>query len=245
MSEIDFEELDKEVNKVMADEDGAGESKKPVEVKVRKVAKPVVRGRYMDMVHPSSDMRPPTRNYATGKKIKMPENDVILEDVTGKSVGAMHHEPNVKKEAETEYVEDEVEFGIIEDANSDNSVEEELLAEEDFVSEPEPFAEVEDEQAPNGNNYSLGGKSPFIPDAKVDKRPLGNHVPEGSERGVHSTKNVYSQRTPVKHESVEVKPKVIESHKKTSGWVWALVTLLVLAAGGGLGVLVYMLYTGW
>lgn len=214
MSEIDYAELDKEVTKAMQDKSFD-----------KKIA-PKTRGRYMDMVHPRSDMRPPSRDYTVGKNISAPNENEIKQ------------EPDNTPEAP----EDEVEFGIIEDVNPSNPTEDTLAAEEEFVSEPEAFFETQDDNAPDANNYSLGGKSPFIPDAKVEKRPLGDFVPDDNARGVRSTKNVYGQRTPTKQESTSQKPLVV-AEKKKSGWIWALITLLVLAAGCGLGYLAYTLYT--
>ncbi|MCL1840002.1 hypothetical protein FWF89_03360 [Candidatus Saccharibacteria bacterium] len=238
MSEIDYEELDKEVGKVMADDgdekhvitkrmEAEEEGVEASEMHVKPQSKPAKRGRYMDMVHPTSDMRPPSRNYSVSKEIEAPE-EIETE--------------SVKEEVEEE---DEPEFGVIEDVNKD------LEAEADFVSKPEAmkdlpekeeFEDFDDEEEPDANNYSLGGKSPFIPDAKVEKRPLGDYVPEGSARGVQSTKNVYSQRVPMEEIAPDVKPTVIGTQRK-SGWIWAIVTILVIAAGGGLGVLAFMLYT--
>jgi len=237
MSEIDYAELDEEVHKVMtgAPKGNADVRKSGIGAEEEGESRRVVRGRYMDMVHPSSDMRPPARSYATGKTVEAPEKWEIETDPT-------------KTDEEFE-AEDEPEFGVIEDVNGKAEME----AEEDFVTDPGPLQDLPDdegempieyeEEAPDANNYSLGGKSPFIMDAKVEKRPLGDYVAEGNERGVRSTKNVYSQRTPVTEGAPEVEPIVIETPKRKSGWIWALVTLLVIAAGGGLGILAYILYT--
>ena len=237
MSEIDYDELEKEMGKVMADDDGGngGVIRKRMEAEEEGVeasdmhAKPrpapLRRGRYMDMVHPTSDMRPPLRNYSVGKDIKAPER--------------------IRDKIEEVYEEeDEPEFGVVENVNSN------LSAEEDFVAKPgvleadfeefdeEPF----DDGEPDANNYSLGGKSPFIPDAKVEKRPLGDDVPESNARSVQSTKNVYSQRTPLKQDVPDVQTMVVGAPKK-SGWIWAIVTILVILIGAGLGVLAFVLYT--
>ena len=97
-----------------------------------------------------------------------------------------------------------------------------------------------EEKSPNANNYSLGGRSPFLTDAKVEKRPLGKNIPETSHSALKSTKNTYSQKTPNKTNHAK-KHIVTEAPKKHSGWLWALVVLLVIAAGGGLGYLAYIL----
>jgi|GEM_PF-1963489 len=314
MSEIDYDALDEEVSKVMADD-------MDVEVNVRKgeeqereateeapevtvESRPtVVRGRYMDMVHPNSDMRPPARNYATGRDIAAPAAGVIasgqVDAMDAAGLGGASKpvrtqtaqtQPQAVRAAQAQAVqaaqvaqavqeEEEPEFGVIEDVDKggvgthedgggfgaqDGGFETQdedfgaqdgdfgaevgpapQLATETEVEPPEPAADLPlaslaGEEDPNANNYSLGGRSPFIPDAKVEKRPLGDYVPEGSTRGVQSTKNVYSQRTPVDRNVPDVEPMVVGAPKKRSGWMWALVTLLVVVAGGGLGVLVFM-----
>lgn len=251
MNEIDYAELDKEVSKVMADDadidvrenkERKEEIKAPPEVEVGQRSR-TVRGRYMDMVHPNSDMRPPARNYSTGKDIAAPDVMIAspdaaeLSDMTEAARTDVGTEDTEEAAVEEDVVEDEgPEFGVIEDVDRG------VAAEEDFIAEPEPMRDLSDTEEPNANNYSLGGKSPFIMDAKVEKRPLGNHVPEGSVRGVLSTKNVYSQRTPVNRAAADVKPTVVSEPKKRSGWMWALMTLLVVAAGGGLGLLAFMIY---
>ncbi len=98
--------------------------------------------------------------------------------------------------------------------------------------------------APNANNYSLGGRSPFMIDTKVDKRPLGTNIPETSARTVRSTRNTYSQKDPSATSSRKRKADkhvITESPKKHSGWLWALAVLLIIGAGAGLGYLAYIL----
>ncbi len=98
------------------------------------------------------------------------------------------------------------------------------------------------EPAPNANNYSLGVRSPFLnTDAKVEKRPLGNNIPETSTSALHSTRNVYSQKSALKNTEAAKKHIVTEGGKKKSGWLWALIVLAVIAAGGGLGYLAYLI----
>ena len=179
-----------------------------------------VRGRYLDMVHPNSDMRPPARGYSVGKEIAEPK------EVRG---------PEKMQKPEVE----ETDF---------ESVEMEELADESMagrgLKESQTWAEDWEEKAPNANNYSLGGRSPFMIDTKVDKRPLGRNVPEGFAGTVRSTKNVYSQRTPTRRDAEEMpeQPMVTVAPQKKSGWLWALVTLLIIAAGGGLGALAYVIF---
>jgi len=97
-------------------------------------------------------------------------------------------------------------------------------------------------QAPNANNYSLGGRSPFLnPNAQVEKRPLGANVPETNASNLKSTHNVYSHKSPLRDKTNTGKHVVAESPKKKSGWLWTLTVIGVIAAGAGLGYLAYLL----
>ena len=236
MSEIDYAELDKEVSKAMNITGDAEETAAEAEVETAaeiETARPTARrGRYMDMVHPSSDMRPPVKNTVARGEAVAPKR--VEKPATAKK----------SEMAQATSAEDDLEFGVIEDVGRAMPGRNEEIAEEDFVARPEPFVDTEQDAVPDANNYSLGGRSPFIPDARVEKRPLGNFVPENNANGLRSTRNVYSRRTPAKNMPVETQQVMITQPKKKSGWLWALMTLLVIAAGGGLGVLIYWLYTG-
>ena len=111
------------------------------------------------------------------------------------------------------------------------------------VEKPTPKTEKsEKKSAPNANNYSLGVRSPFMTNTKVEKRPLGKDIPETSVTNLHSTKNIYSSKSPSKAtKAVKKKHMVTEAPKKHSGWLWTLVVLLVIGAGAGLGYLAYIL----
>lgn len=96
--------------------------------------------------------------------------------------------------------------------------------------------------APNANNYSLGGRSPFLnPNAQVEKRPLGANIPETSASALKSTHNVYSHKSPLHDKTNTGKHVVTESPKKKSGWLWTITVIGVIAAGAGLGYLAYLL----
>ena len=110
--------------------------------------------------------------------------------------------------------------------------------------EHKPVAKkAEKDDAPNANNYSLGVRSPFLTDAKVEKHPLGHNIPETSASALRSTHNVYSEKSPtkVKHTHHAKKQVVAEEPQKHSGWLWALLVILIIAAGAGLGYLAYTL----
>ena len=95
-------------------------------------------------------------------------------------------------------------------------------------------------RADAAENYSLSGSSsPFVEGAHVEKRPLGKNVPENA-RDLHSTKNQYSTRNPLKTRQNN-RHVVTEDPKKTSGWLWTLLVILIVGAGAGLGYLAYLL----
>lgn len=107
---------------------------------------------------------------------------------------------------------------------------------------PEPKPVIKEEaKAPNANNYSLGGRSPFMINTKVDKRPLGTNIPETTARTLQSTRNTYSQKDPSSKKHHAKKHIVTESPKSHSGWLWTFIVILVIAAGAGLGYLAYRL----
>ena len=104
-----------------------------------------------------------------------------------------------------------------------------------------PVTKTESKKSePNANNYSLGVRSPFMTNTKVEKRPLGKDIPETSTSSLRSTKNIYSSKSPSKAR-VSKKHTVTEAPKKHSGWLWTLVVLFVIAAGAGFGYLAYVL----
>lgn len=120
--------------------------------------------------------------------------------------------------------------------------EEELIIEEEetpILAKPKAKKTAKE---PNANNYSLGGRSPFLnPDAKVEKRPLGLHIPESSALNLSSTHNVYSQKSPLKNNEYTGKHIITEAPQKKNGWLWTIIVIGIIAAGGALGYLAYLL----
>lgn len=104
------------------------------------------------------------------------------------------------------------------------------------VSQPTPKKQA----APNANNFSIGGKSPFLANTQVEKTPLGKNPAQNSAGSIESTKNTYSQKSPSKSK-VASKHVVTEEPKDHSGWFRALIVLLVVAAGAGLGLLAWLI----
>jgi hypothetical protein len=106
---------------------------------------------------------------------------------------------------------------------------------------PKPAPKPATHAAPNANNYSLGGRSPFVANTKVEKRPLGLNVPDTSASSIRSTHNTYSQKSPTRATENAKKHIVTQEPKKKSGWLWALAVLGIIVAGGAVGMLAYLL----
>ena len=119
------------------------------------------------------------------------------------------------------------------------------IAENTPTETPKPKAKVAPKpkaEAPDANSYSLGGRSPFLTDTKVEKRPLGSNIPETNAAAINSTKNVYSSKNPTKAPVTKHKKHIVTEAPKThSGWLWTLIVILVIAAGAGLGYLAYLI----
>lgn len=109
------------------------------------------------------------------------------------------------------------------------------------IEKTKPLPLIRHKDAPNANNYSLGGRSPFMTDAKVEKRPLGSNVPDTNAATLRSTHNVYSQKSPTRTTENTKKHIIAKTPRKKSGWVWTLAVIGVIAAGGGLGFLLYLI----
>jgi len=111
--------------------------------------------------------------------------------------------------------------------------------------------------APDNNAYSLGGKSPFLPNYTVDKRPLSNSVPAkkkdanfeklsflGVGEDTSPKKNVYEKKPEAKNDKKAKKDKsvrVIDDTKKKRGIPVAVVILLTIILGAAVGAGVYFL----
>lgn len=110
------------------------------------------------------------------------------------------------------------------------------------------------EKAPDNNAYSLGGKSPFLPNYSVDKRPLSNSVPDKkdgkfekisylavNDATQESTrhKNVYkkSEKTDVKDKDASGDDGIeviddIEEKRGIPTWIIIILTIILGAATG-------------
>lgn len=214
-------------------------------------SKPATRGRFMDMVKPSAQTRPAARNYSTGKTIPAPASTPMpkVEAKSGPMTATKRRMDMVMSVKKTAPAPKPVEEPKRPMNPQPKPTEEPKPQPKEDTPRPNLFSDddfAKDEPTPNANNFSLGGRSPFIRDAKVDKRPLGPNVPESNAGAIRSTKNVYSQKTPLKAESGETPGRsviTVAAPKKKSGWLWALLTVGIIAAGGGIGLIAYMIFT--
>ncbi len=114
--------------------------------------------------------------------------------------------------------------------------------------------------APDGNKYALGGKSPFLENYTVDKRPLSKSVPKKktdnfeklsflgvNEAGADSgRKNVYEKgsaksETKKKDKKKDKTVKIIDDSDKKKGAPIIVVILITLLLGAAVGAGVYFL----
>lgn len=117
------------------------------------------------------------------------------------------------------------------------------------------------EKAPDNNSYSLGGKSPFLPNVSVEKRGLSDSVPEKKKPNFESVsylgvndasektrKNVYEKKEiidlepdkPKKKESKKT-VKIIDNKEKKSGVPLVVIIILTIVLGALVGTGVYFL----
>lgn len=218
--------------------------------------KPPARGRFMDMVKPGAQVRPVARTYAAGAK---PTSTPALKtDVKNGPMTARRRVDMVVPTKKTTTVLKPAAAPVkkapevrpaapVTPEPQQHKEKPQQPPKEPEAAAPRPnlFSDDDFSKTPNANNFSLGGRSPFIRDAKVDKRPLGPNVPESNAGAIRSTKNVYSQKTPLKSGLDDMPGRsviTVAPPKKKSGWLWALVTLGVIAAGGGIGLLAFMIF---
>jgi len=130
--------------------------------------------------------------------------------------------PPAPKPAPTK-VEHHAEFGVIEDSPIPYST----SAKSEVAANP---------PAPNLENFSTGGRSPFLENALVEKRPLGDSIPDSNPRAVPSTKNVYSQRSAAAREPLDdLLTHEIVPEKRKFGIGRILIILFIILLGGAIG----------
>ncbi len=178
MSDIDFDEIDKAVNSAVSGDDLIDESdsfsKNVVKVStspetVAKNQSPTIRrnsGQFMDVVHPSSNMRsivtPTFQRPAQPPELEIPPAENIIPDVNDTTISDpidFSSEPN-----STDIVPN------VEEVFENNDVAVEEISGESAETETPPETTVE--QAAPASTLSQY-ESPFIDNPDVEKRPLG------------------------------------------------------------------------
>ncbi len=267
---IDYAELDKAVSEaIKARDDNAAPAKTAAPVTVRKVvtaAKPVNRGRFMDFAprkaaqHAVAQPAPKPVVKPVAKPSLQPTYTVTHTVTTvphpaiapRRAKSPMHTGTTV---SDMKPVAHHPQHNIAEQIQKKQQKVEQAAIKATPKATPKPVAKpvikpaetptpkpVKKEEAPNANNYSLGVRSPFLTDAKVEKHPLGTNIPETSAAALRSTHNVYSEKSPTKKSLHHKKKQVVaEAPKRHSGWLWALLVVIIIAAGAGLGYLAYTL----
>ena len=94
--------------------------------------------------------------------------------------------------------------------------------------------------APDGNSYSLGGKSPFLSSYNIEKRPLGDKIKEKKVEEIPK-KNIYKREESVK-KSKKSPTVIIDEPKKSSGLSTFIIILLTIILGAAVGAGVYFLF---
>jgi AAA ATPase containing von Willebrand factor type A (vWA) domain len=213
MSDLDFDELDKAVGTMMNDNrtdanddenvaedtivtDEASESTIPDTGKASD-AKLVVRqrGRFMDIVHPSSDMsssQARNQSYSVSKNVD-PGDEVVEENINAVEEPEeidtvidtldMNDEEEIASPGVTEIKTDDVKVFApateFEEDSIDGEESEEIVevfdstVEDEGVQSEEVSDDSEDEATEADEEEEEALSTPFIAGAKVDKRPLG------------------------------------------------------------------------
>jgi len=203
MKDLDFDELDRAVNSIIGGDQGQTDNAKedtglsatasvsdiPTLDSTPTASVPDVNtlasqplaarrssGRFMDVVHPSSDMRssfvPPRPSTREGLTIQPDTSSTVEEPVMSipTPVSSTSEELTTSEPVKTEWP-DPIDF---------NKAYDQPVAEESAKTEVDeiPSMPVSDAPAPVSDDVMPPLESPFIPDAKVEKRPLGAFTDE-------------------------------------------------------------------
>ena len=263
---IDYAELDKAVSEaIKARDDNMTSAKTSTPVTVHKAApaaKPAARGRFMDFAPRKATQHVAVQTAHTQVKPTAKPGLQPTYTVTH-TVTAIPHPAIVPRSAKPVHTGTTVSDMKPAAHHAQHSVAAQIQKKQEKVEQaavkatpkpapkpvakpapkpaPAPKAEPK-EEVPNANNYSLGVRSPFLTDAKVEKHPLGTNIPETSAAALRSTHNIYSEKSPTKKAAHHKKKQVVaDEPKKHSGWLWAFLVVLIIAAGAGLGYLAYTL----
>lgn len=226
------------------------------------------RGRFMDVMHPNHDMKasrsvPRNQNYSTTHSIEPLDKSLKLDDEAVEEIAL--DEVKVDKKVKNEKSETAKKRETKEDLKLDSvdDLDDFKIVDNTVISE-----EVEDEGEPDGNSFSLEDSitTPFLPDAKVEKRPLGGGAAVDSALDLSEESKMVSKGKNKKQAKAggidlssmdidsEPMPKsiydiddsqagtvVVAPPKKKSGWIWLLVILLIALVGAGGGMALYFL----
>lgn len=176
VDEPSVEPLDEEV--VPSREENSRQPAENVE-NAKPIAPPRRSGRFMDVVHPSSDMRPSLRSHS--EAIVSPiSTEVVAEEI----VKAPAVESEVMSDVETQDeppAYDPIAFE--ENKKSDDQDEPEKADAASIASPEEPDvlqadldASLTESESSETDTESVSGPSPFLTDAKVEKRPLNSEA---------------------------------------------------------------------
>ncbi len=100
-------------------------------------------------------------------------------------------------------------------------------------------------RTPNANNYSIGVRSPYIRnDAKVSKRPLNGDASEYVQDDKIEKNEYPEQPEKTKKKKTRSKHTVKKDKQKNTSWYWPILVVLIVAAGGGLGYLLWWILQG-
>ena len=229
MKDLDFDELDRAVNSLIGGDQGQTDNAKedtglsatasvsdvPALDSTSTASVPDVdtlsqqplatrrsSGRFMDVVHPSSDMRssfmPPRPSTSEGVTIQPDTSSIVEEPVmpTQTPVPSNFEEPTTPEPVKTEWP-DPIDFNKVYDQSSAEESVKTKVDEAPLMLEADLPAPVTDDVMPPL-------ESPFIPDAKVEKRPLGAFTDEPVAPAVDTA----STETPASEPDIDLSTNV-------------------------------------
>lgn len=235
MTDFDFDELDKAVNGALtapADSD-SGDSNNVIvsrETVPQRPAAPAVRrsaGRFMDMVHPASDMRSNRSSVAPRPtETPAPAPNETVSPVTPPSISTPEPVPAPPVSS--------MEFEEI----ADTSARDTQLSEIELPEQQKPL------------------ESPFLPDAKVEKRPLGGtntpslqdaQTPEAEVSGEELLLEAPADPQLQAHNDVTTPEAAVPAFPQTAkkkshiGTIIWIIALILIGVGVGAAVYIYVL----
>ena len=218
----------------------------------RPASRPVAKPKPVEKVHSVADQIPPKGIH---KPVSHPERAPKIETSNTVSVKRREEKPYISRTPATSrdlYAE-----AIDPNAKQASNAKKDDLAlkASAALSGGAGFASA---RTPDNNAYSLGGKSPFLPNYTIDKRPLSNSVPAkkrdnyeklsflGVNEESTSRKNIYdkSEKPLAKSDQKAKKSKtvkVIDDTKKKRGVPTWLIIIITILLGAGVGAGVYFL----